>query len=168
MNTARRIGALWGVIGTILFLLLAIERLAPHIVEMFHFGLSPLQIFILIAWVVFMLISEGYQGFQKQFSPRVVARSQYLRKHGTKLQLLAAPLFCMGYFNSSRKRLLVTYTITLLVVSFIILVRLLPTPWRGIVDTGVVLGLSYGIIWIVLFYIKSRKSKHYIVDPVIG
>ena len=83
-------------------------------------------------------------GFQRAFSPRVVARARWLRRHPRPLPALLAPLFCMGLFHATPKRLRVSWGITLMVVGLIAGVRHLPAPWRGLVDAGVVVGLSWG------------------------
>lgn len=114
-----------------------------------------------------MLISEGYRGFQKQFSPRVAARIGYLAKHGKPLELLLAPLFCMGYFRGTRRLLITVWALTAGIIILVLLIRLLQQPWRGIIDGGVVLGLSYGLLWIYIFIIRMIKSRSYPIDPQV-
>jgi hypothetical protein len=38
-----------------------------------------------------------------------------------------------------------------MIICFILIARILPQPWRGIIDAGVVVGLSIGIISITYF-----------------
>jgi hypothetical protein len=56
----------------------------------------------------------------------------------------------MGYFYATRKRMIVSWAVTSGIVLLILAVRLLPQPWRGIVDLGVVAGLTWGLVAIVL------------------
>lgn len=167
MCIKRKIGAVWGVVGIVLLLILAITRLVPHAAESLHYGLSTLQIILAFAWCCFMVISEGYDGFQKRFAPRVVARAQYLYRSGTDIELLLAPLFCFGYFKSSLKRLVVSYIVTTLIVIAVAVVSHVPAPWRGIIDAGVVSGLVYGVLAIAVFGMKAIRHSTYIADPVI-
>ena len=101
-----------------------------------------------------MLYSEGYKGFQKGFSPRVVARAVHLSRHPVAWHVLLAPLYCMGYIHATKKRRIVALSVTAGVVTLVLVVGLLPQPWHGIVDLGVVAGLGYGVIAILAFALK--------------
>lgn len=115
-----------------------------------------------------MLYSEGYRGFQKGFSPRVAARALYLRENATFLRTLLAPFFLMGYFHSTRKRKIVSYSLTIGIVLLVLMVRFLPQPWRGIVDAFVVLGLVYGIISLAAFCWKALSSVQFNYSPEVS
>ena len=110
---------------------------------------------LLILNTAFMAHSEGYMGFQKSFAPRVVARARVLRERPSCLRLLLAPLFCMGYFHATRRRLLSIYTLTLGIVGLIVVFRYISQPWRGILDCGVVVGLSWGMASIVVLAVRA-------------
>ena len=69
--------------------------------------------------------------------------------------ILLAPLFCMGFIHATRTRKVIAFSLTLMIICFIILVRLLPQPWRGIVDAGVVVGLAIGILSLLYFMIVA-------------
>lgn len=101
---------------------------------------------------------EGFKGFQQKFSPLVVARSFTLipGKNGTRLwHYLLAPLYSMGLMHATRKRQIVSWSVTLGVAAIVAAVKQLPYPWRNIVDAGVVVGLSWGSLSILILYIKS-------------
>lgn len=141
----------WGVLGVAAFLGQAIYRLAPLAIEPLRGGeLSALQIAAYVVFASFMGYSEGYRGFQKRFSPKVVARALYLAENPRPLHVLFAPAFCMAYFHATRRGLLTAWGVTSMVVVLVILVRGIAQPWRGIIDGGVVLGLSWGVA--ALFY----------------
>jgi hypothetical protein len=57
----------------------------------------------------------------------------------------------MGYIYATRKRKIISIGLTLMIICFILIARILPQPWRGIIDAGVVVGLSIGIISIAYF-----------------
>ncbi len=102
-----------------------------------------------------MAYAEGYKGFHLAFAPRVVARARYLAQHPKAHHLLLAPLFCMCFFYTTRRRQLISIGLTCMVLGFVFIARELPQPWRGILDAGVVVGLGLGIISIVYFLISA-------------
>ena len=140
------LGALWGFSGVVGLLGYAIYRLVPRANEALNGPLTTGQWVFLIGFSVFMLVAEGYRGFQKKFSPRTAARVKYLHDHPRGLHVLLAPFFCMGYFHAKRKTRITAISLTFGIVLLVVLVAYLPVPWRGLVDFGVVLGLSYGIL----------------------
>ncbi len=161
------IGAIWGLAGVLALLGCAIYRLAPRAAEAMRMDLSPLQWGILIVWVLFMLVTEGYRGFQKKFSPRTAARIRHLRDHPLPLHVALAPLFCMGYFHALRKTRIIAFALTFGIVLLVIAVKFAPQPWRGIIDAGVVLGLSYGVISLLLFVIRALGSREFPHSPEV-
>ena len=151
LNRFGLVGAFWGVLGVIMILVNAIIRLAPVAIEALSMPLSGLHHLGIIGSLVFFGYAEGHRGFQKQFSPRVIARARYLAEHPTLLRVVLAPLFCMGFFHATRRRILTSWLVTIAIVGLVITVRMASQPWRGIVDLGVVVGLAWGAIAIVLF-----------------
>lgn len=147
------LGATWASVGISLLLGQALVRLAPMAIQAINGGLKLWHWPILLVWVAIMAVSEGYRGFQQNFSPRFAARAQWLLHHPRPLAVALAPLFCMGFFGSTRKRKIVSTCLTLGVVALVVLVRMMPQPWRGIIDAGVVVGLGWGLVslWACLF-----------------
>lgn len=121
----------------------------------------------LLLWVVFMGFTEGYRGFQQAFSPRFAARARWLREHGTPLTLWLAPLFCMGLFGTTRKRKIVAWALTIGIVILVLIIRLLTQPWRGIIDAGVVVGLSWGLASLLWFSAQALATARPVVDPEV-
>ena len=93
-----------------------------------------------------MAYSEGYRGFQQGFSPRAAVRVRYLCDHASWLETVLAPLFVLSYFHAQRRRQIISLVLTLLIVCLVLVVRLIPQPWRGIIDIGVVVGLTWGVL----------------------
>lgn len=112
----------------------------------------------LVFSVIYMGYAEGYKGFHLGFAPRVVARARYLSANPRPLHVLLAPLFCMGYIYATRRRQILSYALTLMIICFVIIARLMPQPWRGILDAGVVVGLSLGVLSIAYFLIVSTGN----------
>jgi len=148
----------WGIGGVILLLSFAIYRLAPLALELENSPMSAFHWFALCFSVMYMAYAEGYRGFHRAFAPRVVVRARYLAANPRPLHVLLAPLFCMGYIYATRKRQILSFSLTAMIICFVLIARSLPQPWRGIVDAGVVVGLCLGIASIAYFLILSSND----------
>jgi hypothetical protein len=93
-----------------------------------------------------MAWAEGYRGFQMRFSPRTVARARYLYDHPSPARCILAPLFVIGYIQAGKRTRIAVWAGTTAIVVLILLVHRLDQPLRGIIDAGVVVGLSWGIV----------------------
>ena len=142
----RNFAVIWALTGFTALLGAAVFRLSTMAMDSWSFQLQAVHYLVLFANLAFMAYSEGYRGFQKRFSPRFAQRLVKLKISGTTLQCLLAPFYCMNYFSAARRQLIVTYSLTLMIIVFILSFRYIPQPWRGILDAGVVLGLAWGII----------------------
>ncbi len=156
-----RLGALWGLFGVSLLIGWAVVRLTPVAVEAWGMSWGALEWLVAVPWLAFMLVGEGYRGFQKGFAPRVAARARYLRDNPRPLHVLLAPLFCMGFIHATRKRRIVSTAVTSGIIILILVVRLLPQPWRGIVDLGVVAGLTWGLLAIAWFGVQAMMADRF-------
>lgn len=159
------VGAFWGIAGVSAILSGAIYRLSVITIDGLSQPLSWYHWLSALACVLFMAYSEGYKGFQLQFSPRVAARSLYLRDNPTPLYVLLAPLFCMGYFHTTRKRQITSIVITLLIICIVQLAHMLIQPWRGILDLGVVVGLTWGLVSLLAFAIAALTRPGFSYSP---
>jgi hypothetical protein len=169
-NPNRVLGALaaaWGFAGWSAILALAIARLSAFAVEGLAMELTPLQSVVLAANTGILAWAEGYRGFQKRFSPRAAARILYLRDHADLPTALLAPLFCIGYFRATPRVLRLTWVGTALIVLLIVVVHRLPQPWRGIIDAGVVIGLTWGLVSFLIMSARALSSGLYPVPPEV-
>jgi hypothetical protein len=162
------IGAAWAIIGLGALFIFAIIRLAPHAAEALHFGLSFGEWVFLIIWCFYMVLTEGYIGFQRRFSPRFASRMLYLLNHPNLSNLLLAPLFCAGYVGTPSKRKQKIWLLTLGIICLIVGLRFVSQPWRGIIDTGVILGLAYGLVSLYVSCIRVIARGKYEVNPEIN
>jgi len=161
----RNIGVIWAILGVSALLVRAILPLSARALEALEMELSTMQWIILIVFALFMMMAEGYRGFQKKFSPRTAARIRYLRQNPTGLRVALAPFFAMGFFDANRKTRLTAWILTLGIIALVILVSLCPQPWRGIIDFGVVLGLSWGLVSFWIYTGKALTSEEYDHSP---
>jgi hypothetical protein len=73
----------------------------------------------------------------------------------------------MGLFHATKKRMIVSWGVSLGVGGIVYAVKRLPYPWRNIVDAGVVVGLTWGSVSIVLHYIKALVTGAAPADPAL-
>jgi hypothetical protein len=166
-SVAGLIGAVWGAGGLALILLDAINRLSRMALHAFDDGFTGIHYIALVVVIVLMAYTEGYRGFQKSFSPRSAARAYYLYKNPEFLTVMLAPLFCMGFFRATRGPLLFAWVGTALIVMLIVLLQMSPQPWRGIVDAGVVVGLSWGLTSLLISVWQVFSTGVYALSPEV-
>ena len=168
-RTLGTLGTLWGVGGAVTLLSFAVTRMTKPMIEAFSepYELGIWHYIVGGLWVVFMGYSEGYKGFQKGYSPRVASRALYLRDKCTWVRLLLAPLFCLGFINSTKRRRIVVFAILAVITLIVVLFKYIPQPWRGVLDMGVVVGLSWGIIATLVFLVKFWMAKEVTYDPEV-
>jgi hypothetical protein len=142
----RVAGALWGVAGIAAVLVYAAISLGAYAVDAVAGGLSPVEWLLFVTSCAFMAWAEGYRGFQQRFSPRVAARALHVYEHPTIPRLLFAPLFCTGYFGATVRLRRTVWVGTILILLAVLLFNRVPQPWRGILDAGVLVGLSWGTV----------------------
>lgn len=168
-RTLGTIGTIWGVAGAITLLSFALTRMTRPMMEAFSgkFELGIWHYAVAVLWAIFMGYSEGYKGFQKGYSPRVASRALYLRDKCTWLRLLLAPLFCLGFINSTKRRRITVFAILGVITLIVVLFKYIDQPWRGVLDLGVVIGLSWGIIATLVYLIKFWTAKEVTFDPEV-
>jgi hypothetical protein len=158
--------AAWGVLGFTAILVSAIVRLSPLAWEPIAArSLSNVQVALYVGWVAWMWYTEGYRAFQKQLCPRMVARALHLARNPVTHRVVLAPLFCMGLFHASRKRLIISWSVLLGVVGLVIAVRQLSQPWRGLIDGGVVVGLGWGLAALLVIFVMAVSGTEPTASP---
>ncbi|CAJ1928794.1 unnamed protein product [Cylindrotheca closterium] len=162
-KTLSAFGSMWGSMGVVYILVKAIKRVLPIAIEPLKSGsslaLSKIQWGLYAATCLFFAYAEGYKGFQLKFSPLVVKRSATLvpgtKQGNNPLNYLLAPLYSMGLINATKKRLIVSWSVSMGVAMIVALVKRLPPISRCIMDAGVVVGLTWGSLSIQLFYLRT-------------
>jgi hypothetical protein len=159
------VGSAWGVAGVLLLLASTIYRISPLTWAAFTVPFRWYHWLALTISVVFMAYAEGVRGFQQHFSPRVAARARHLRGHPQVLHVIFAPFFCMGYFHATRRRKLVSLFLTISIVVLVLVVHRFPQPWRGIIDAGVVTGLTWGLLTLIFYAVTGLTRKDFPYSP---
>ena len=151
---------LWGVFGVLALLGRALWRLTPMALEPILDGsLGWMHIALYVFWVIFNAYGEGYRAFQKAFCPRVVARAHHLAQNPRPFwHALLAPAYCLSLFHANRKGLTVAWVMIACIALLVMLLRVTPQPWRGIVDGGVVVALAWGALVLVVFAVRTLLS----------
>jgi hypothetical protein len=134
------------------FLFTHVSLFVDYFQTLYHANRSYIGMCLWFAYV------EGYKGFQLKFSPLVVARAQTLKpfKKGSPIHhTLLGPFYAMGLFHATKKRKIVSWSVSIGVGLIVAAVKRLPYPWRNIIDAGVIVGLSWGSLSIAIEWIKA-------------
>ena len=162
------VAAWWGLLGVIMVVGDAMIRLATYAYGAIAAGMNGWQWALFIANAVFMAYAEGYRGFQLKFAPRVAARALYLRNTPVPLWVrICAPLFCVGYFGANPRIRKIAWFGTFGVILLVLLIQQLSQPWRGIVDIGVVIGLTWGSVSMLVCGIKTFQTGEMMISPEV-
>ena len=146
--------------GVTAFILRALLTLTPIALEPIQNGsLSSWHWVLLCGWVVFSIYAEGYRGFHRSFSPRVVGRAMALGDSRSWLRVLFAAPYCMGLFDAPRRILIRSWVLVFAMICIVIFVRQLAQPWRGIIDAGVVVGLGTGLLSMLFLFARAIADK---------
>jgi hypothetical protein len=74
----------------------------------------------------------------------------------------------MGLFHATKKRKIVSWSVSIGVAAIVAAVKRLPYPWRNIIDAGVVAGLTWGSLSIVVMYAKAWiTGQPPAIDPAL-
>ena len=142
--------------GVAAFILRALVSLTPIALEPIQNGsLTTWQWVLLGGWVVFNLYAEGYRGFHRRFSPRVVARAMELGDNPRWFRVLFAAPYCMGLFRAPRRVLITSWVLLFAIMGVVVFVRQIAQPWRGIIDAGVVVGLGAGLLSMLFLFARA-------------
>jgi len=167
------VGSLWGSFGVIMILANSMKRIIPIALEpLLPSASTPLTQFQLAAYIAMCLwfaYVEGYKGFQLKFSPLVVSRSLTLKPGSSSFHhFLLGPFYSMGLFHATKRRQIISWSVSTGVICIVAAVKRLPYPWRNIIDAGVVVGLTWGSISIAIQWFKAIfLNKPPVMDPCL-
>ena len=155
------LSAVWGIAGILLLIGYAILRLSPVAADALSYPLAWYHWLLMLGNAAVAIYFKGHLAFQKGLAPRVAARARYLRQHTTLLRFLFAPFFSMGYFHITRRKQMVTILTTLAMVMLIMGIRLFDQPWRGLIDVGILMALSWGFLTILIYSIQALTQPDF-------
>jgi len=169
-----RLAIAWGALGCSCYLSYGIKKVVPIVKNGMQMMDCGFHWSLLIVTLLFFAYFEGYKGFQKGFSPRVVSRAWVVAERPSSKRnppfwhKVLAPWFCIGYFHGTRKRVITSWCVTAGIFLIVVGVKRMPNPYRAIVDAGVMLGLSWGAISIIVIYVRSLASgKPPVFNPAL-
>mmetsp|Transcript_11629 Transcript_11629/g.22890 ORF Transcript_11629/g.22890 Transcript_11629/m.22890 type:complete len:235 (-) Transcript_11629:144-848(-) len=149
--------------GTLLFTLVGATHGIIYVASGIHqYSLTGPDWIMLVFFIIFFAYIEGYRGFHESWNPYVVRRCFLVGQGLSRKQpvrsfivLILAPFFAAGLFFTSKKRLILSYTLYPMIVAFVLLVVHLPHPQHEIVDVGVALGIGMGTLSFIYHFIYS-------------
>lgn len=163
---AKRLLGMWGILQVVSIVGNAIRRVLPIAMQPFEEdNLKPFEWALYVTWSFYMIYMEGYKAFQCKFSPLVAKRAFKLVDHASPLNIVFAGPYSMGMMDSTKKRKYISWGVTAGVFGIVKVVKMLPYPYRSIVDAGVVAGLSYGTVSILYFASKAMLGIPIDIDP---
>jgi hypothetical protein len=157
---ARRLMiASWAVLGVAAILAKGSVRLAHVAVPRLREGLTAGE-WLSLAFVALLLgYVEGYRGFTRSFSPRVVQRAFDLARTASPLEVALAPLYAMSLIGDTRDRLVRAWALVAMIVVMVVAVRMLPHTWRCIVDASVAVSLAWGLVGLCGLWIHRMRRE---------
>ena len=152
-------GAVWGVGGLVTFVVISLVRMITIGFAAYEYPFEWGHWALLWTWVPGMAWAEGYRGFHRSFSPMVAARARHLAEHPRPAHVILAPIFCLGLIHATPDRKTRSTFLTAGIAALVLLVRRLEQPWRGIVDLGVIVGLSIGAVSMVVWTWRAFRDE---------
>lgn len=149
-----RLASVWAIVGVSALFALAVARLGTRGLEGLTGGLTALEWGLLASLVVLFVVGEGWAALQRKWVPRVVSRARALRESDALHHRLLAPLYGMSLIGGKPRTCLRAWAGVAAVVLAVVLVRMLPDPWRAMIDLAVASALSWGLVALLL---ESRR-----------
>ncbi|MBL8955420.1 MAG: hypothetical protein JNK82_31890 [Myxococcaceae bacterium] len=150
--------AVWGVLGLVVMLLEALARLTRLAWEGVVVQFAPLPFAVAVVWCVLNAYAEGYRGFQRRFVPQALDRAFSIDGR-SKLEVVLAPLKVLGVWRTDPKVMRRAWVMVVGITLLVMAVKQLPQPWRGVVDAGVVVGLGWGTVaMLVGLVVRLRRA----------
>jgi len=140
---SRELAAIWGVLGVTAIFAQAMIRLAPLAYEGVIGEPQLVPGAIAAVWSAVMAWLEGYRGFQKRWVPLALERAFGIDT-GSKVEIALAPFKTLGVWRAEPRVRRRAWAMVIGITALVLAVRQLPQPWRGVIDSGVVVGLAWG------------------------
>jgi hypothetical protein len=161
-SAARRgIASHWAVLGVAFTFAEAITRVSYVCYRSIERGLSLVEWLVFAALVASFGYWEGERALRRRFAPTVVARAFELESTSARRwMILLAPLYAMSLVGAARSSLVRSWVAVAGIAAAVIVVRQLPSPFRGLVDGAVAVALSVGLLGLLTrFYAERRRGR---------
>lgn len=136
----------WAVIGVSILFATASYRLGERGVSVIRGGLGGWEWMALAGLTLVFVYGEGFLALDRKWVPGLMRRARELKDERSFLLRLFAPLYGLSLIGAPPARLLLSWLGTLAIVGAVLIIRLLPDPWRGIVDFAVAAALAWGLV----------------------
>lgn len=103
---------------------------------------------------------EGYKGFHLSFCPIVVDRAFSIDGPSVvplPVILLGGGPYAMGLFLADNHRLVTSWLLVIMIFWMVKIVNMLSYPFRDMVNAGILVGVSIGILSLV--WLSARRTK---------
>merc|ERR1719375_573994 len=130
--------------------------------------LSMTQLAAAVAIVVFFIYYEAYKGFYKGFSPVLVRRTMAIDEYSPWYVHALGPFYIGGFFDGTRRRLAVSWGLVVAIGWLGVGTARAGYPWRYLIDLGVGVGLTLGVVSMAYFTYLALKGALPPIDGQFG
>lgn len=136
----------WAVIGVSALFATATYRLGERGVAVIRDGLGGWEWMALAGLTLVFVYGEGFLALDRKWVPGLMRRARELKDERSVVLRLLAPLYGLSLIGAPPAKLLPSWLGTLAIVGAVLVIRVLPEPWRGIVDFAVAAALGWGLV----------------------
>lgn len=140
----------WALGGVSILFGSAVFRLGSRGVATVRGGLDSFHLAALAVVVVAFVYGEGVRAIQRKYAPHLLGRVADVSRETRVVYRLLAPFYAMSLVGAPPRSLIRAWAGVAAIVSAILVLRVTPDPWRGIVDLGVALALAWGLVAILV------------------
>lgn len=137
--------AVWALTGVSVLFGTAVLRLGGRGLATVRAGLAPGHLALLVALTALFVYGEGFRAIQRRYAPHLLDRVAEVSREGRWFWRLLAPLYAMSLVGAPPARLARAWGGVTAIVCAVLLLRITPAPWRGMVDFAVALALVWGL-----------------------
>lgn len=149
---------LWAMVGVSLLFAEPTLRLGVRAARTVAAGLRPGEWAGLVVIASVLLYTEGRRALQKRLAPKVVQRALALGRQPSLGAVALAPLYVLSLVGAGWRELSRAWLGVALIAAAVVIVRMLPAPWRGIVDGGVSLALLWGLVSLWVQFVSAVRA----------
>lgn len=144
-SVGGRLTAGWALLGVTFLFGSAVYRLGRRGMATLLGGLDGFHLAALAALVVFFVYAEGVRAIQSRYAPYLLGRVSAVSREPRIVYRFLAPLYAMSLVGAAPANLARAWAGVSAVVVAILVLRVTPAPWRGIVDLAVAAALAWGL-----------------------